>query len=118
MAYDGTEKRKHTRARGRFVVHYKILEEVDNVDMTQTKDLSLGGMYLTTNRKFAPGTRLALQIRLPFDPSPIMIVGKVVDSKEIARDLIYDTRIEFLEVDKRHKDVIGQTVDYYTKKRT
>ena len=74
-------------------------------------------MYLTTNRKFDPGIKLALEIRLPFDPNPIMIVGRVVDSREIARDLIYDTRLEFLQIDKKHMNVIGQTIDYYLKKR-
>lgn len=117
MTYSGNEKRKSPRAKGRFVVHYRILEEQNNIDITQTKDLSLGGMYLTTNRKFEPGTKLALQIRLPFDPNPIMLVGKVVDSKVIAHDLIYDTRLEFLQIDKKHVNVIGQTVDYYLKKR-
>lgn len=117
MSYSGEEKRKHPRAKGRFVVHYKILEERNNVDLTQTKDISLGGMHLTTNRKFAPGTKLALEIRLPFDPNPISIVGRVVDSREVARDLIYDTRLEFLEIDKNHKNILSQTVDYYVKKR-
>lgn len=117
MTYAGQEQRKHPRAKGRFVVHYRILEERNNVDMTQTKDLSIGGMYLTTNRKFESGTKLALEIRLPFDPSPIMLIGKVVASHEIAHDLIYDTRIEFLQIDKKHANIIGQTVDYYLKKR-
>jgi PilZ domain len=117
MNYDGQEKRKHPRARGRFVVHYRVLEEQNNIDITQTKDLSLGGMYLTTNRKFDPGTKLALEIRLPFDPDPIMIVGRVVDSRVIAHDLIYDTRIEFLQIDKKHINIIGQTIDYYLKKK-
>lgn len=117
MANGEIEKRRHPRAKGRFVVHYKILEESNNIDITQTKDLSMGGMHLTTNRPFGAGTKLALEIRLPFDPHPIMIVGRVVNSHEVAKGLIYDTRIEFLDIDKNHKDIISQTVDYYIKKR-
>jgi hypothetical protein len=45
-----------------------------------------------------------------------MLIGKVVESKEIMKDMIYDTRIEFLAVDERHKKVIGQTVDYYIRR--
>jgi hypothetical protein len=114
--YDGSERRKHPRAKGRFVVQYRMFDESDNVDITQTKNLSLGGMYLTTNRKFAPGTKLTLEIRLPFDPHPIMLIGKVLDSQEIARNLIYDTRLEFIAVDEKHANIINQTVDYYIKK--
>jgi hypothetical protein len=70
-------------------------------------------MLLTTNRQFSPGTNLALDIRLPFDPNPIMLIGKVIESKEITKNLIYDTRIMFLAVDENHKKTIGETVNYY-----
>ncbi len=116
MNYAGPERRRHPRINARFIVSYRILEEVNNVDITQTKNLSLGGMLLTTNKKFTIGTNLALEIRLPFDPNPIMIIAKVMDSREISKDLIYDTRLLFLAVDERHRNVIKETVDYYIKK--
>lgn len=116
MRYGGQERRNHPRISGRFIVSYRILEESNNIDITQTKNICLGGMLLTTNRQFDIGTNLALEIRLPFDPHPIMLIGRVIESKEITRGLIYDTRLQFLAVDDRHKDVIGQTVNYYLKR--
>ena len=116
MAYSGVERRRHPRADGRFIVSYRILDEINNVDITQTKNISLGGMLLTTNRIFNPGTSLAIEIRLPFDPNPIMLIGKVIESREIVKDVIYDTRIQFLAVDEKHRKIIGETVDYYIKK--
>ena len=116
MSYAGDERRKHVRASGRFIVSYRVLEEEDCIDITQTKNLSLGGMLLTTNRVFDPGTKLALEVRLPFDPHPIMLIGKVVESLEIVKNLIYDTRIMFLAIDDRHKNVISDTVSHYLKK--
>lgn len=117
MAYAGSEKRKHPRIDGRFIVSYRILEEDDNIDISQTKNLSLGGMLLTTNKSFDAGTNIALEIRLPFDPNPIMLIAKVVESREVTKDLIYDTRLSFIAVDERHKGAINQTVDYYLKKK-
>ena len=116
MVYTGPERRKHPRVSGRFIVSYRILEEYNNADISQTRNMSLGGMLLTTNRVFDPGTDLALEIRLPFDPNPIMLVGKVVESREITKNLIYDTRLEFLAIDEKHRKVISETVDYYLKK--
>ncbi len=116
MTYSGAERRQHPRISARFIVSYRVLEEADNVDISQTKNLCLGGMLLTTNRKFDPGTNLALEIRLPFDPHPIIMVGKVVESREITKNLIYDTRLMFLAIDESHRKSIGQTVDYYLKK--
>ena len=116
MAYAGPEKRNKSRISGRFIVSYRILEAKDNIDVSQTKNISLGGMLITTNRQFDPGVRLALEIRLPFDLKPIILVGKVIDSKEISKDLIYDTRLEFLSIDEAHKNIVFQTVEYYLKK--
>jgi Tfp pilus assembly protein PilZ len=113
MAFSGAEKRKHPRVDARFIVSYRILEEEDNRDITQTKNLSLGGILLTTNRQFSVGTNLALEIRLPFDPNPIMLVGKVMESREITKNLIYDTRLMFIAIDDKHRNVIGDTVRHY-----
>lgn len=116
MAYSGAERRQNPRAKGSFMVSYRILEESDNVDISQTKDISLGGMDLTTNRCFNPGTKLAVDIRLPFDPNPIKIVAVVIESRTITENLIYETRLAFLSVDEAHKNSIGKTVDFYLKK--
>lgn len=116
MNYGGPERRKHPRVSGRFVVSYRILEESDNVDITQTKNISMGGMLLTTNRELQEGTNLALEIRLPFDPNPIMLIAKVLQSTEITKNLIYDTRLMFLAVDEKHRKVIQETVNYYVKR--
>ncbi|MFH0791409.1 MAG: PilZ domain-containing protein [Candidatus Omnitrophota bacterium] len=117
MVYPGPERRRDPRIKGRFIVSYRILEESDNIDISQTKNVGIGGMLLTTNKCFTNGTNLAIEIRLPFDPNPIIVIGKVIDSREITKDLIYDTRLQFLSVDDRHKNVIHQTVDYYLKKK-
>ena len=117
MVYPGPEKRNHSRISGRFIVSYRILEEKDRIDVSQTKNISLGGMLITTNKQFEPGVKLLLEIRLPFDPNPIMLVGKVLDAHEISKDLIYDTRLEFLSIDEAHKNIVSKTVDYYLKKQ-
>lgn len=116
MEYSGPERRRHARITGRFIVSYRILDDIDNADISQTRNLSLGGMLLTTNRQFNPGIKLALEIRLPFDPDPIMLIARVIESREITKNLIYDTRLMFLAVDERHRKAMNETVNYYLKK--
>lgn len=118
MEYSGSERRKFPRMDGRFIVSYRILEEADNIDITQTKNMSEGGFLITTNRHFTPGTNLALEIRLPFDQNPIVIVGVVIQSLEVTKDLIYDTRLSITNLDKNQREVINKTIVYYTKKGT
>lgn len=117
MKYEGPEKRTSQRANGKFVVSYRILEESDSLfDVTSTKNISLGGMLLTTNHFFNAGSTIALEIRLPFDRNPLMLVGQVVDCKEVIPGLIYDTRLKFTAVDDAHRDIISKTVDFFSKK--
>jgi len=117
MAYAGAERRKHPRVKANFIVSYRILDDADNVDVSQAKNFSLGGILITTNRFFPIDSSLALKIRLPFDNDPIEVLGRVVESKEIVKDLIYDTRLEFSSVNQKHQGVMTQTVDYYLRKK-
>lgn len=105
------EKRRHPRADMKLVVSYRVSEEVDNTDISQTKNVSLGGMLLTTNKYFKPGTQLAVGIRLLADAHPINLLGRVVESREVVKNLIYDTRLEILSIDKEHKEMLKKAVE-------
>jgi Coenzyme F420-reducing hydrogenase, gamma subunit len=103
--YAGPEKRKHQRIKATFVISYRILEESADYEVlkehvSQTKNIGLGGMMLTTNKQFALGTRLVLEISLPSNPHPLVLLGKVVESEEVVKDLVYDTRLEFLPAEE------------------
>ena len=117
--YSGDERRKFSRINANFVVSYRILEEIDNYDISQTKNICIGGMLLTTNVPFEPGTRLNLEIRVPFNSNkdPINIVGRVIESKVITNNLIYDTRLEFLTIDNPSKEAVEKTVEYFSKRK-
>ncbi|MEK6715420.1 MAG: PilZ domain-containing protein, partial [Candidatus Omnitrophota bacterium] len=117
MAYAGAEKRKHTRLSKTFVVSYRVYEEVDNYDLTQTKNVSVGGMLLTTNRKFNPGTILSVDIRLPYLLEPLNLKARVIDSKQIVKNLIYDTHLELIDIDEDNKEIINKTVVFHLKKK-
>lgn len=115
MKYAGPERREYVRIAGKFVVSYRVKDDADNVDITQTRNISLGGMVLTTNRNFPKGTFLTLDIRLPFFVGTISIIGRVQDTREIVKDLIYDTHIKFITVDPKSESIIKETVGYYLK---
>ncbi len=117
MAYTGPERRRSLRAHVRFAVSYRILHKRDKMDLNQTKNISIGGMLLTTNCKFPPGEKLALEIQLPFVGEPLRLIGSVLESKEIVNNLIYDTRITFLSVDKRYQKIINKTINFYLRRQ-
>ena len=115
-SYQGNERRRSPRAIGHFVVSYRILEGSKLSDLTQSKNISEGGLLITTNRKFEKGTGISIFIRLPFCREKIQMVGRVVDSKEIVRNLIYETRMCFVDLEDEKRKVIEETVKEYLKK--
>lgn len=108
--YKGPERRKHFRIESSFVISYRIKELPDDYDLTQTKTVSQGGLLLTTNKKFDTGTILAITMRFPFTTAWIELTGRIVDSEEVVKDLIYDTRIEFLDLDEKFFKELGQFI--------
>ncbi len=113
--YQGPERRRHSRLDANFVVSYRIKEIVDGYDLTQSKNVSQGGMLLTTNRLFSKGTFLAMTIRFPLIPQKIEVTGEVVGSKEIVRDLIYETRIKFIDLDEEFFQKLGEFIQEHLK---
>ena len=111
--FNGVERRKHPRLNVNFIVSYRIKEEMDNYDLSQTRNVSEGGMLLTTNRKFEKGTLLMLNLRLPFIEEKIELIGRVLESKEIVKDLIYETRLCFVEVPEETRQKIRATVQKF-----
>jgi hypothetical protein len=115
--YSGLEKRKHPRVNLNFVVSYRVKQLPDNYDLSQTKNVSQGGMMLTTNRKFGKDTCLAMTIRFPFVSQKIEVTGKVVLSKEVVKNLIYETRLQFLDLDEDFFQGLGKYIEKYMKKQ-
>jgi F420-non-reducing hydrogenase small subunit len=108
--YSGGEKRKSQRLKGFFSLTYRVLDSPKGGG-SEAKNIGMGGMLLTTSSELAPGTKLALDIQIPHDPHPLMLIGLVIESAEVVKDSVYDTRIEFLSVDDKHKDMISVAVD-------
>ncbi len=98
--YCGQERRRHPRIDSKIVVSYHREKEDDNYDLTQTKNLSQGGMLLVTNRKFEKGAELGMTILFPFLDGKAYVLGEVVDSKEVVKNMLCNTRLKFLALEK------------------
>jgi len=113
MSYTGEEKRKNPRIDVSFVVSYRPLDEEELADLSQTRNFSQGGMLLTTNTAFKKGTFLKMFIRLPLITDKIHLLGKVLESKQVVKNLIYETRIVFQNLEDEVNRVLKDTVDSF-----
>ncbi len=96
--YQGEERRKYPRLDANYIISYRVLEKSDDFDLTQTRNVSLGGAFITTNKQYASGTVLELVVRVPFKEQRVTVKGEVVDSKEAVKNIMYETRIKFIDM--------------------
>lgn len=110
------ERRRFVRIKGNFVVSYKdITTKEAKTDVSQTKNISVGGLLFTSQEKFAPGAILSLKLRLPDNPDYINVKVEVVASKQLVKDVLYDTRAKFVKIGDVQKDYIRKIIDYNLK---
>ena len=109
--YGGDERRQFPRANANFIISYRMTDPPCDYDLSQSKNVSQGGILLTTNQAFEKGTFLAMTIRFPFVTRRIDVTGKVVGCKEIVKSIIYETHVQFVDLDMSLFQEIGQFVN-------
>jgi len=108
------ERRRFIRIPGNFVVFYRdITNEVSKADVSQAKNISLGGLLFSTDRKFEEGRILEVKIKLPTSPDYIVVKVEVVGSKQIVENLLSDTRVKFVALKEEDRDAIRKLVENY-----
>ncbi|MCK4519795.1 MAG: PilZ domain-containing protein [Candidatus Omnitrophica bacterium] len=108
--YNGQEKREYPRVNANLVVNYRIQELPDTYDLSQTKNISQGGILITTSKLFEKGIQLTMNLRIPLVPQRVKLSGEVVESREVVRDLIYETRVKFLGLDEDFFKKLGNFI--------
>ena len=98
QGYQGEERRKYPRLDEHYIISYRVLEEGADFDLSQTRNVSLGGALITSNSEYKPGTVLELIIKVPFRAERVTVKGEVVGSIEAVKNVMYETRIKFIDM--------------------
>jgi c-di-GMP-binding flagellar brake protein YcgR len=107
------ERRRFKRIDGNYVVSYVPVEgEELKSDISQTKNLSEGGLLFVSDRAFEKGITLKIKLRLPEFSDYVIIKAKVVDSKKIGKGTMYNIGAQFVEVEQKVKDAIKRLVEH------
>ena len=109
-----SENRRHKRLGVSYLISYRVKDAGATYNLSRTKNISGGGVLLMTERAFREGVVLELLIRAPFAMKPLEVSGKVLTSHEIVKNVVYETRIQFSEVDRQRL----AELDEFIKRRT
>ena len=111
------ERRKYYRITKHFILRYfDISVPEKKYSASQLKNISEGGMCLITETSFATGTMLGVEIKTPFFAEVTFLKGEVLASHERAKNIIYETRLEFRDLSPEAIEVIKHTVEFFKNK--
>lgn len=107
------EKRKFKRISGNYIVSYAPIKGEDlKFDISQTKNLSEGGLLFISDRKFEKDIVLKIKLRLPEFSDYVIVKARVVDSIQLAKGIMCETRVVFVDIDKNVREAIRRLADH------
>jgi len=107
------EKRKFKRIDGNYVVSYAPIKGEDlKSDVSQTKNLSEGGLLFISDRKFEKDTILKIKLRLPEFSDYVIVKAQVIDSIQRAKGSMNETRVMFVEIDQNVREAIRRLAEH------
>jgi PilZ domain len=107
------EKRKFKRINGTYIVSYAPIKGEDlKFDVSQTRNLSEGGLLFISDRKFEKDIVLKIKLRLPEFSDYVIVKARVVDSIQLAKGIMNETRVMFVDIDKNVREAIRRLADH------
>ena len=80
------ESRKFVRIEWPVIIKYKTIEEPRAQDQIVSKDISEGGARFIVYERLMKGTKLNVQLEVPFDSMPLFATGEVAWIKKIGEE--------------------------------
>ncbi len=101
------ERRNYPRTDVRIVVSYRGNDIAGGYDISESENISPGGMLLATSRAFPPGEVLVLTLRPPDRVDATEVYARVIGSQEIVARHVYLTRVQFTNADRYFLRTLG-----------
>jgi len=107
------ERRKFKRISGNYIISYVPIKGEDlKFDVSQTRNLSEGGLLFISDRTFEKDIVLKIKLRLPEFSDYVIIKAQVIDSIQLAKGLIHETRVKFVDVEQKVREAIRRRADH------
>ncbi len=104
-----SERRTDVRVKKAFILSCYEIDDPDRQhDLYQARDISKGGVCFATSKPMAPSTKLGLRLKTPFQSTMLYLRGHVIESIEKAKDLFYETRVAFADLDVDAQTILQQ----------
>ncbi len=109
------ERRQYERIKKSFILSYFDQAHPENkFEITQLKNISFGGMCFITSQSYESQTKLGIELKTPYLAGTTHLEGIVLGSNEKMKDKIYETRLQFGNLDAEAKILLGKLIELFT----
>ena len=109
-----SERRVYVRMKRNFMLSYLHKTNLSQkMEITQLKNISTGGMCFVTTQKIESSTELTIELTTPYLANTTLLQGTVKDSHEKAKGILYETRLEFGDLNSKDKMVLTQLIEFF-----
>lgn len=112
------ERRQHPRINKTFVLSYFDLENSQQKhEITQLKNISVGGMCFITTHPVQPSTRIGIELKTPYLASMTYLEGNTLDSREKIKNMVYETRLQFDSLSEQSRALLDRIIEIFLKEQ-
>ncbi len=106
------ERRQHTRIQKNFILQYfELPNEQVKYEVTQLKNISLGGMCFISSKKLNENTALGIELKTPYISTTTYLAGIVLESQEKVSGILYETRLRFENLDPQSSLILKELME-------
>ena len=114
--WDNRERRHYIRIEKHFVISYYDKNDATvKHNISQLKNISLGGMCFITSQQYEPRTKMGVELKTPYLDQAVHIEGAVLQSHEKVPHMIYETRLSFDDLNTAAQVALKKIVDTFSK---
>ena len=108
------DRRKYHRIEKNFILTYFFVGSAEHkYEITQLKNISKGGMCFITSYAIPGGTPLKIELRTPYLSESTHLEGTVIESHEKIANILYETRLEFGELNQKAMYLLDKLVEFF-----
>ncbi len=110
------ERRIYRRIDKNFILtYYNKADPSKKYELTQLKNISMGGMCFITTKSYAPSSKMGIELKTPYLSDTTHLEGTVLASHEKVKNIIYETRIKFDLLSSESAFLLEKLIEFFTK---
>ena len=108
------ERRQYKRVNKNFILNYiEKAHPEKRYEITQLKNISMGGLCFVTSHEFPAGTILGIELKTPYLSDTTYLEGEILESHEKVKNTIYETRLQFSSLSSEAEFLLSKIIEFF-----